>query len=139
MGINISISPPVSGTPRVLFRGCHPHEHCPCIWSSGTVQILPVLPVSLFHGHDSIDTYAVFLIVYPEENGELPGDMHAIPDNTFRSMEPFDVPLGRPGLFETVEMFPDNTKIFFFETFTELQERCPTRISLSSQNRKYRT
>ena len=94
MGINISISPPVSGTPRVLFRGCHPHEHCPCIWFSGTVQILPVLPVSLFHGHDSIDTYAVFLIVYPEENGELPGDMHAIPDNTFPN--PVGSPL--PGL-----------------------------------------
>jgi hypothetical protein len=24
-------------------------------------------------------------------------------------MEPFDVPLGRPGLFEAAEMFPDNT------------------------------
>ena len=87
---------------------------------SGTVQILPVLLMSLLHGHDSIDPYAVFLIVYPEENGELPGDMHTIPDNTSRSVEPFDVPRGRVRLFEAPEMFPDSTEIFIFESFTEL-------------------
>ena len=91
---------------------------------SGTVQILPVLPVCLFNGHDNIDPYAVFLIIYPEENGEFFRNMHTIPDNASRSVEPFDVPRGRAGLFEALEMFPDNTEIFIFESFTELYERC---------------
>jgi hypothetical protein len=89
---------------------------------SGTVKVLPVLLVRLFNGHDRINTYAVFLIVYPEENGVFSRNMHSIPDNASRSVEPFDVPRGREGLFEAPEMFPDNTEIFFFEPFTELQE-----------------
>ena len=39
---------------------------------SGTVQVLPVLLMCLVNGHDSIDSHAVFFIIYPEEHGVFP-------------------------------------------------------------------
>ncbi len=89
---------------------------------SGTVQILPILLVCLFNGHDRIDANTIFIIIYTEENGELPCDMHTIPDNASGSVELFNISRSRIGLFQPVEMFHDNAEIFFFETFTEFPE-----------------